>query len=189
MNATEENRVLSIAVSVMVMLNVLYLSANGLVILLAPAVWYEGSPGVADIGPFNQHFIRDIGIINLFLSVAFGIGLIRPEFRVVLWTAATLWPSARGLPSVGSCRRHLFAIGDPPRFPCCPPARDNRNGTYNLGDPQCTRGKSRIRLSSRGHCVAMSISEPEHQDQCRGAGREASPPRRERDHDAGNAYE
>ena len=97
MNATEENRALSIAVFVMVMLNVLFLSVNGLFMLLVPGVWYEGLPGVTDTGPFNQHFIRDIGIINLFLAVAFGIGMIRPEFRVVLWAAATAWLSAHAV--------------------------------------------------------------------------------------------
>ncbi len=35
--------------------------------------------------------IRDIGIIQLFLGVAFGIGMIRPERRIGLWAAATLW--------------------------------------------------------------------------------------------------
>jgi hypothetical protein len=97
MHVTEENRALSIAVYVMVMLNVLYLSVNGLFMLIVPAVWYEGLPGVTDTGPFNQHFIRDIGIINLFLAVAFAIGLVRPEFRVVLWAAATLWLSAHAV--------------------------------------------------------------------------------------------
>jgi hypothetical protein len=52
---------------------------------------------VTDTGPFNQHFVRDIGIINLFLAVAFVVGLIRPELRVVLWAAATLWLSAHAV--------------------------------------------------------------------------------------------
>ena len=91
MNATEENRALLIAVFIMVLFNGLFLSANGLFMLIAPAVWYEFVPGVTDTGFFNQHFIRDIGIIQLFLGVAFGIGMIRQELRVVLWAAATLW--------------------------------------------------------------------------------------------------
>ena len=97
MNATEENRALSTAVFIMVMLNGLFLSANGLFMLIAPAVWYEFLPGVTDTGPFNQHFIRDIGIINLFLAVAFGIGLIRQELRVALWAAATAWLGAHAV--------------------------------------------------------------------------------------------
>jgi hypothetical protein len=54
-------------------------------------VSYDFVPGVTDTGFFNQHFIRDIGIIQLFLGVAFGIGMIRPERRIGLWAAATLW--------------------------------------------------------------------------------------------------
>jgi hypothetical protein len=59
--------------------------------LVAPLVWYEFVPGVTDTGFFNQHFIRDIGMIQLFLGVAFGIGMIRPARRIGLWAAATLW--------------------------------------------------------------------------------------------------
>lgn len=71
--------------------NVVFLSVNGIFMIVAPETWYELIPGVTDTGPFNQHFIRDIGIIQLFLGVAFGVGVIRPELRVGLWTAATLW--------------------------------------------------------------------------------------------------
>jgi uncharacterized protein YjeT (DUF2065 family) len=39
--------------------------ANGLFMLLAPAVWYELVPGVSDTGPFNPHFVRDIGCAYL----------------------------------------------------------------------------------------------------------------------------
>ena len=97
MKTKEENRALSIVVFIMVALNGLFLSGNGLFMLVAPAVWYELVPGVTDTGFFNQHFIRDIGIIQLFLGVAFGIGMIRPEHRIGLWAAATLWLSAHAV--------------------------------------------------------------------------------------------
>jgi hypothetical protein len=87
----EENRATLIVVFIMVAFNGLFLSANGLFMLVAPLAWYELVPGVTDTGFFNQHFIRDIGIIQLFLGVAFGIGMIRPELRIGLWAAATLW--------------------------------------------------------------------------------------------------
>jgi uncharacterized protein YjeT (DUF2065 family) len=85
------NRVVSIVIYIMVVFNGLLLSANGLFMLVAPEVWYEFVAGVTDTGFFNQHFIRDIGIIQLSLGVAFGISMIRPELRVPLWAAATLW--------------------------------------------------------------------------------------------------
>ncbi|WP_240699950.1 hypothetical protein [Sphingomonas gei] len=77
-----------IAVAVILGLGAL---ANGGFMLVSPTGWYFAVPGVTTTGPFNQHFIRDIGIIFLFLGAAFLIGAARPEFRVVLWSAASLW--------------------------------------------------------------------------------------------------
>ncbi|MBC2779156.1 hypothetical protein [Parasphingopyxis marina] len=64
---------------------------NGLFMLASPANWYFSVPGVTTTGPFNQHFIRDIGLIFLFLGIAFLMGVARPRFRVVAWAAPTLW--------------------------------------------------------------------------------------------------
>ncbi len=75
----------------MVALNSLFLFGNGLFMLVAPTTWYYFVPGVTDTGFFNQHFIRDIGIIQMVLGAAFGIGMIRPARRLELWGAATLW--------------------------------------------------------------------------------------------------
>jgi len=86
-----------VAINALVALNGIFLSANGLFMLVAPQVWYDFVPGVTDTGFFNQHFIRDIGIIQLFLGVAFMVGLLRPERRIGLWGAATLWLSAHAL--------------------------------------------------------------------------------------------
>jgi hypothetical protein len=86
-----------VAIIALVALNGIFLSANGLFMLAAPRVWYDFVPGVTDTGFFNQHFIRDIGIIQLFLGVAFIVGLLRPERRIGLWVAATLWLSAHAL--------------------------------------------------------------------------------------------
>ena len=65
--------------------------ANGLFMLLAPADWYFAVPGVTTTGPFNQHFIRDIGLIFLFIGTAFLVGAARPLYRILLWSTATLW--------------------------------------------------------------------------------------------------
>lgn len=91
MTVTEQNRAVLILVFVMVAFNTVFLSANGLFMLVAPLPWYNLVPGVTDTGYFNQHFIRDIGIIQLFLGVAFGVGMVKPARRVELWGAATLW--------------------------------------------------------------------------------------------------
>lgn len=97
MRIIEENGVLLAAVLVMVGFNALFLSLNGLFMLVAPLTWYELVPGVTDTGFYNQHFIRDIGIVQLFLGVAFAIGLFRPERRIGLWAAATAWLVAHAL--------------------------------------------------------------------------------------------
>lgn len=97
MTTFENNRATLAVVLIMVAFNGLFLSLNGLFMLIAPLTWYELVPGVTDTGFFNQHFVRDIGIIQLFLGVAFIVGMLRPERRIGLWGAATLWLSAHAL--------------------------------------------------------------------------------------------
>jgi uncharacterized protein YjeT (DUF2065 family) len=41
------------------------LAVNGLAMLLAPLTWYGLTPGVVETGPFNAHFVRDIGCTYL----------------------------------------------------------------------------------------------------------------------------
>jgi hypothetical protein len=43
----------------------LALVGNGVFMLALPAIWYGIVPGVADTGPFNPHFVRDIGCAYL----------------------------------------------------------------------------------------------------------------------------
>jgi hypothetical protein len=56
--------------------------ANGTFMLVAPEHWYVLVPGVTTTGPFNQHFIRDIGLIFLFVGAAFLLGAAKSEYRV-----------------------------------------------------------------------------------------------------------
>ena len=69
----------------------LALAANGIFMLVSPEHWYVLVPGVTSTGPFNQHFLRDIGLIFVFLGGAFLVGAARPEVRVLLWGAAAIW--------------------------------------------------------------------------------------------------
>lgn len=64
--------------------------------LYDPEGWYYFVPGVTDTGFFNQHFIRDIGIIQGFIAITFVVGLYRADRRIELWAAATLWLIAHG---------------------------------------------------------------------------------------------
>ena len=74
-----------------------FLLVNGLFMLIAPMKWYYTVPGVTDTGFYNQHFIRDIGLVYLFLSAAVGIGLFRANLRLALWATAAAWLSAHAL--------------------------------------------------------------------------------------------
>lgn len=47
-------------------------TANGLWMLAAPLNWFTTVPGVVDSGPFNDHFVRDVGIVYALSGVAFG---------------------------------------------------------------------------------------------------------------------
>jgi hypothetical protein len=136
-----------VAIIALVALNGIFLSANGLFMLAAPRVWYDFVPGVTDTGFFNQHFIRDIGIIQLFLGVAFIVGLLRPERRIGLWVAATLWLSAHALlhlweVAVGICAPSVHTA----RFSRRHPARAHRHRAHTLGDPSLARRKGGFRL-------------------------------------------
>ena len=66
-------------------------AANGGFMLMSPQAWYFAVPGVTTTGPFNQHFIRDIGLIFLLLGAGLLIGAARPRLRTPLWTAAAIW--------------------------------------------------------------------------------------------------
>ena len=71
--------------------------ANGIFMLISPVNWYFAVPGVTTTGPFNQHFIRDIGLIFLGVGAAFLLGAMRPVYRTVSWGAAATWLSGHAL--------------------------------------------------------------------------------------------
>lgn len=71
--------------------------ANGIFMLISPVNWYFAVPGVTTTGPFNQHFIRDIGLIFIGVGAAFLLGAMRPVYRTVCWGAAATWLSGHAL--------------------------------------------------------------------------------------------
>ncbi len=82
--------------------------ANGVFMLLAPEAWYFAVPGVTTTGSFNQHFLRDIGLIFLLIGAGFLAGAFQPRQRLLLWAAPTIWLSGHALfhfweVSVGIC--------------------------------------------------------------------------------------
>ena len=75
----------------------LAMAANGLNMLGDPQRWYASVPGVTATGAYNQHFIRDIGMIYLLIGAAFVTGVLKPGPRLLLWLAATAWLAAHAL--------------------------------------------------------------------------------------------
>ncbi|MEE2692371.1 MAG: hypothetical protein VX640_12605 [Pseudomonadota bacterium] len=57
---------------------------NGASMLLDGPGWYQRVPGVVDTGPFNPHFVADIGAA----FIAAALGLAARAWRDGLWPAA-----------------------------------------------------------------------------------------------------
>lgn len=72
-------------------------AANGLAMLAAPAAWHAAVPGVAASGPFNAHFVRDIGLIFLAGGAALMLGARKGRDAGVLAVAGAAWPAMHGL--------------------------------------------------------------------------------------------
>ena len=62
----------------------LYQSANGIVMLAAPTLWYAMIPGVTETGPANPHFIRDIGLAFIAAGAGLFIGAFKNDRRAIL---------------------------------------------------------------------------------------------------------
>lgn len=57
---------------------------NGLTMLFYGEHWYLSSPGVASTGPFNSHFVADVGVA----FIAAGLALSARSWRGRYWSAA-----------------------------------------------------------------------------------------------------
>lgn len=69
---------------------------NGLLMLIAGARWYDSMPGLAHVGPYNPHFVADIGAAYLVASLALIARAWRPRY----------WPAA--LAGAGFFAAHAF---------------------------------------------------------------------------------
>lgn len=65
--------------------------SNGVFMTVAPEPWYWAVAGVPDRGPFNQHFVRDIGFIYVLIGAFFIYGALYARHRFQLWILPTAW--------------------------------------------------------------------------------------------------
>ena len=66
-----------------------------LLMFFQPMVWYQITPGVAETGPFNMHFVMDIGLIFFVSAAAFTYGITRRVATALIFGA--LWPFLHAL--------------------------------------------------------------------------------------------
>ena len=95
---------------------------NALYMWFAPHAWYEAVPGVAMMGPFNLHFVRDIALAFGMSAGALAYGAARIDRTAAVCGAA--WPAlhalfhiwiwfARGVPFDGIALVNLTGIQIP----------------------------------------------------------------------------
>lgn len=70
---------------------------NGLLMIMLPPGCYVELPCLTTTGTLNRQFLRDVGILFLFVGDAFLVGATRPACRVPLWGAASLWLGGNAL--------------------------------------------------------------------------------------------
>jgi hypothetical protein len=85
--------------------------ANGLYMLAAPAAWYAAVPGVTLTGPFNQHFILDIGMAFLASGAGLAWGIRTGRSAAVIACAGAVWPALHALIHVEGWLMHGIAPG------------------------------------------------------------------------------
>jgi uncharacterized protein YjeT (DUF2065 family) len=99
------------------------LIANGLAMLGGPRDWYGLVPGVDQTGPFNSHFVRDIGAAYLVAGAALIWFAIDREARPAAQAAAAflalhalvhLWDAAAGREHVHQLLVDLPTVFAPP---------------------------------------------------------------------------
>jgi hypothetical protein len=96
------------------------LLAAALPMLAAPASWYAAVPGVVDSGPYNPHFVRDIGVAYLVQAVLAATAAVRPHLAHPLLSAVALylglhaglhlWDIAAGRMTIGHLTEDLPGV-------------------------------------------------------------------------------
>ena len=67
-----------------------YYLLTGFYIAVLPEVFYLNAPGVEATGPYNMHFVRDVGFAFLTSAAAIAYGLYRHDKAVMVFGAVWL---------------------------------------------------------------------------------------------------
>jgi hypothetical protein len=68
---------------------------NGLAMIAAPAWWYGATPGVPETGPYNSHFVVDVGIAFAVSGAMIAWGAYGAGWRLVL--AGSAFPAGHAI--------------------------------------------------------------------------------------------
>jgi len=80
---------------------------NGLKMIFDPAGWYASVPGIAHTGPFNGHFVPDIGFIFVVSAAGFAIWAALPRAASAWVVMGALWPALHAVFHVYGFGHHL----------------------------------------------------------------------------------
>ncbi len=80
---------------------------NGLKMVLDPAGWYASVPGIEHTGPFNGHFVPDIGFAFLTAAVGLGVWALRPQAGAAWVIMGALWPALHGIFHIVGLGHHV----------------------------------------------------------------------------------
>ena len=63
---------------------------TGLYLVVSPFGFYESAPGVTETGPYNMHFIRDVGFAFTVSALGIAFGLMRRLKPLIVFGSAWL---------------------------------------------------------------------------------------------------
>lgn len=84
-------------IRVLLLLLWLFHLVDGLVMLFAPAQWFAAVPGVSMTGPFNHHFVQDVGLAFIASGAGLGFGATSRPQAGLLAAAGATWPVLHAL--------------------------------------------------------------------------------------------
>lgn len=74
---------------------VAYYLLTGLYLIVLPETFYATAPGVVDTGPYNMHFVRDVGFAFSVSALRIAYGVRRNNKPLVVFGSA--WLALHGL--------------------------------------------------------------------------------------------